>query len=63
MNPMNEVVISKATINIGVGEAGEKLSRAMTLIENMTGQTPVKTYSKVTNLNGVSEKDNLLHVK
>ena len=41
MNPMNEVVISKATINIGVGEAGEKLSRAMTLIENMTGQTPV----------------------
>ena len=49
MNPMNEVVISKATINIGVGEAGEKLSRAMTLIENMTGQTPVKTYSKVTN--------------
>ena len=49
MNPMNEVVIAKATINIGVGEAGEKLSRAMTLIENMTGQTPVKTYSKVTN--------------
>ena len=49
MNPMNEVIISKATINIGVGEAGEKLSRAMTLIENMTGQTPVKTYSKVTN--------------
>ena len=46
MNPMNEVIISKATINIGVGEAGEKLSRAMTLIENMTGQTPVKTYSK-----------------
>ena len=37
MNPMNEVIISKATINIGVGEAGEKLSRAMTLIENMTG--------------------------
>ena len=31
MNPMNEVIISKATINIGVGEAGEKLSRAMTM--------------------------------
>ena len=25
MNPMNEVKIEKATISIGVGEAGEKL--------------------------------------
>ncbi|OWT33679.1 50S ribosomal protein L5 [Methanobrevibacter sp. 87.7] len=49
MNPMNEVVISKATINIGVGEAGEKLSRAINLLEDMFGQKPVKTFSKVTN--------------
>ena len=49
MNPMNEVIISKATINIGVGEAGEKLSRAINLLEDMFGQKPVKTYSKVTN--------------
>ena len=36
MNPMNEVRIEKATVSIGVGEAGEKL-------------TPVKTFSTVTN--------------
>ena len=49
MNPMNNVKIEKVTINIGVGEAGEKLSRAITLLEEMFDQTPVKTYSKVTN--------------
>lgn len=49
MNPMNEVKIEKVTVNIGVGEAGEKLSRAITLLEEMFDQTPVKTYSKVTN--------------
>ena len=49
MNPMNEVQISKATVSIGVGEAGEKLSRAITLLEQMFDQTPDKTFSKVTN--------------
>ena len=49
MNPMNEVVIAKATVNIGVGEAGDKLSRALNLIESMFGQKPVRTFSKVTN--------------
>ena len=28
MNPMEEVKIAKATINIGVGESGERLARA-----------------------------------
>ena len=49
MNPMNEVSIEKATVSIGVGEAGEKLERAITLLEEMFDQTPVKTFSKVTN--------------
>ncbi|WP_414469323.1 50S ribosomal protein L5 [Methanobacterium sp. ACI-7] len=49
MNPMEEVKIAKATINIGVGDAGERLSRAEKLIESITGQQPVRTYSKVTN--------------
>ena len=35
MNPMNEVQIEKVTINIGVGEAGEKLSRAINLLEEI----------------------------
>ena len=49
MNPMNEVRIEKATVSIGVGEGGERLSRAMNLLEEITDQQPVKTYSKVTN--------------
>lgn len=49
MNPMEAVKIAKATINIGVGEGGERLARAEKLLESMTGQRPVRTYSKVTN--------------
>ncbi|MGZ7049417.1 MAG: 50S ribosomal protein L5 [Methanobacterium sp.] len=49
MNPMEEVRIAKATINIGVGESGERLGRAEKLLESMTSQKPVRTYSKVTN--------------
>ncbi|MCE5213185.1 MAG: 50S ribosomal protein L5 [Methanobacterium sp.] len=49
MNPMEEVKIAKATINIGVGEGGEKLARAEKLLNSITSQKPVRTYSKVTN--------------
>ena len=49
MNLMDQIKISKATVNIGVGESGEKLTRALTLLENFTEQKPVKTFSKVTN--------------
>ncbi|MBZ9571594.1 50S ribosomal protein L5 [Methanobrevibacter sp. TMH8] len=49
MNPMEEVGIAKATLNIGVGESGERLSRAMNLLTTLFGQEPVKTFSKVTN--------------
>ena len=49
MNVMDQILVSKATVNIGVGESGERLSRAMVLLEEMCEQKPVKTYSKVTN--------------
>jgi large subunit ribosomal protein L5 len=49
MNPMEKIVISKATLNIGVGEGGERLSRAINLLTELTDQKPVKTFSKVTN--------------
>ena len=49
MNLMEEVKIAKATINIGVGEGGEKLAKAEKLLTNITNQKPVRTYSKVTN--------------
>lgn len=49
MNPMEEVRIFKVTLNIGVGEGGERLARAERLLEEMSGQKPVRTHSKVTN--------------
>ena len=44
MNPMNEVRIEKATVSIGVGEAGEKLSRAITLLEEMFESNSCKNF-------------------
>ena len=41
--------ISKVTVNIGVGEAGEKLKKAETVLQSLTGQKPVQTLSKTTN--------------
>ena len=40
--------VRKVTVNIGVGEAGEKLQRAEKLLEMLTGQKPVRTYGKAT---------------
>ena len=62
MNPMNEVQISKATVSIGVGEAGEKLSRAITLLEQMFDQLQLKHFLKLPTLNLVLENVNQSHV-
>lgn len=48
-NPMRQLKISKVTVNIGVGEGGERLAKAETLLENLTEQKPIKTHAKVTN--------------
>jgi large subunit ribosomal protein L5 len=40
--------IEKITINIGVGEAGERLKKAETVLQNITGHKPVQTLSKTT---------------
>jgi large subunit ribosomal protein L5 len=41
--------IEKVTINIGVGEAGERLKKAETVLQNITKHKPVQTLSKTTN--------------
>ena len=41
--------IAKITVNIGVGEAGERLKKAETVLEGLTGQKPIQTLSKTTN--------------
>jgi large subunit ribosomal protein L5 len=45
-NPMEEVRIEKVTLNIGVGEPGEKLEKALKLLETITGKKAVKTKAK-----------------
>jgi large subunit ribosomal protein L5 len=41
--------IAKITVNIGVGEAGERLGKAETVLKNITGHKSVRTLSKTTN--------------
>ncbi len=47
-NPMRDVVIDKVVINMGVGEAGEKLRRAMKVIGLLTEKKSVQTLAKKT---------------
>ncbi|MCS4541580.1 MAG: 50S ribosomal protein L5 [Euryarchaeota archaeon] len=48
-HPMLQPKIEKVTINIGVGEAGERLAKAETILEKLAKQKPVRTQAKVTN--------------
>lgn len=45
----SKTIIAKITVNIGVGEAGEKLNKAETVLRKLTGQKPIQTLSKTTN--------------
>jgi large subunit ribosomal protein L5 len=48
MNPMQGLSIHKVVVHMGVGESGEKLSKAEDVLKKITGQTPVKTVAKRT---------------
>ncbi len=46
-NPMKKIRIEKVTVNIGVGEAGERLDNEIKVIEQLTKKKAVKTLCKV----------------
>jgi len=48
-NPMTQVRIAKVTVNIGVGDGGEKLEKAERVLQKLTGHKPVRTLGKVNN--------------
>jgi large subunit ribosomal protein L5 len=48
-NPMQTPRIAKVTVNIGVGEGGEKLQKAEKVLAKLTGRKPVRTIGKETN--------------
>jgi large subunit ribosomal protein L5 len=45
-NPMRELMIEKITLNIGVGEAGDKLEKAKTLLGRITNKKIIITQSR-----------------
>jgi len=48
-NKMREVFIEKIVVNIGVGEAGDKLQRAEKVLKLLCDQAPTRTLSRTTN--------------
>ncbi|MBS3153184.1 50S ribosomal protein L5 [Candidatus Woesearchaeota archaeon] len=43
MNKMKEIQVEKITLNVGVGETGDRLEKASKLLKMITGAKPVKT--------------------
>jgi large subunit ribosomal protein L5 len=48
MNPMQDLRITKIVVHMGVGESGEKLSKAEEVLSRITDQKPVKAMAKKT---------------
>jgi len=46
MSGMQEIIIDKVTVNIGVGAPGERLEFAKDLLKRLTGRTPIETLAK-----------------
>jgi len=49
MSTMRDLHVEKVVVNIGVGEAGERLAKAEKVLEMVTEQKPVETLSKTVN--------------
>lgn len=60
---MRDVIIDKLTINIGVGESGEKLEKAMSVIKLLTSGKPTLTKAKRTSREFGVRQDQAIGVK
>ena len=49
MNPMREVFVDKVVVHMGVGESGDKLTKAVDIMKKITGNNPVQSVAKKTN--------------
>ncbi len=48
-NPMRDMRLEKVVVNIGVGEAGERLLKAEKVLRLVTGRKPMRTKARTTN--------------
>ena len=48
VNPMTQVRIAKVVVNMAVGTSGEKLEKAVKVLESLTGQKPSRRKAKRT---------------
>ena len=48
LNKMREIVIDKLILNIGVGASGDKMTKALKVLKDLTSQAPVTTRAKYT---------------
>lgn len=46
-NPMKKIKIEKVTVNIGAGQTGEELNKAVKVLEMVTGAKPTRTKCKI----------------
>lgn len=46
MPPMRQLRVAKVTVNIGVGQAGDRLEKAEKVLANLTGHKPIRTLAK-----------------